>query len=229
MVFHALSMGCWSGPLLPRLLKVGSMIKNSQSKKVRMASWSCFCCSRTSQLSPREPYLKARWWQKEHETMVLVATLLPADPVIVWTVKLSVTCFGVELETWKWELYSYPTHYTLGFNGIGWSVVFSHFAFLLYLCTCKRQPISDSKLVMPEPHKYFYLELFLPHSFPGKCMNIGLMSNKHPFLLAHVVPGNVIESLDSFPWQQATLLPRTLLAFLFEKICSIFEIQSYLD
>lgn len=101
---------------------------------------------------------------------------------------------------------------------------------LLFFCNCvpAKEPISDRKLVMPEPRKYFYLELFLPHSFPGKCINMGLMSKKHPFLLAHVVPGNVIESLDSFPWQQATLLPRTLLAFLFEKICSIFEIQSYL-
>lgn len=59
-------------------------------------------------------------------------------------------------------------------------------------------------------------------------MNTGLVSERHPFHLAHVVPGNVIESLDSFPWQQATLSPRTLLALFFKRLYSIFEIQSYL-
>ena len=55
---------------------------------------------------------------------------------------------------------------------------------------------------------------------------MGFVSERHRFHLAHVVLGNVIESLASFPWQQATLLPRTLLGFLFEKVCSVCEIQA---
>lgn len=80
--------------------------------------------------------------------------------------------------------------------------------------------------------EYFYIPFNLsfpcPRVLPEKYMNMGLVSERHPFLLAHVVLGNVIESLDSFPWQQATVSPRTLLAFLFKKLCSIFEIQSCL-
>lgn len=84
---------------------------------------------------------------------------------------------------------------------------------------------------MPESHKdYLHIPFILSFSFsrilPGKYMSTGLMSKRSPFHSAYVVPGNVIESLDSFPWQQATLSPRTLPAFL--KVCSVFEIQSYL-
>lgn len=159
--------------------------EQSQSQKVRMACWFCFCCSRTSQLSPGESYLKARWWQKVHETMVLVATFLPADPVIVWTVKLSVTCFGVELETWKWELYCYPTHYTLGFNGIR-RLLFP--LILFFFCNCVPAKDNQFQTASLQCLNHINTSFFLPHSFPGKCINIELMSEKASFLLSSCGP-----------------------------------------
>lgn len=86
--------------------------------------------------------------------------------------------------------------------------------------------------ILPRPShliEYFYCAFILAVSFPrvspGDPMGRRLESESLPSHLAHVVPGNVTESLDSFPWQQATPPQRTLLAFLSKKLCSIFEIQ----